>query len=61
MRKVLPVLIITYLGEEQESEREIDYNNRESRDWLQRHIFWAATNGRSVEIGTEEVFANDEL
>jgi hypothetical protein len=30
--------------------REIDYNDRESRNWYIKNFIWAMTNGKAIEI-----------
>lgn len=46
----LPLLVETYLVEEDEPEssRLIDHNSHSDRVWLGNHIFWAFRNGRGV-------------
>lgn len=36
-----------------ESVRKIDHENRDDRQWLGKHCYWAMRNGRSVETRPE--------
>lgn len=55
--KPLNITVITYQGGEVENDRLVNYNDPLSRAWLQKHLYWALCNGRSVEIGKPEVMS----
>lgn len=54
-KNALMIRVVTYLGDTQEAERDINYNDPLHRKWLGSHCFWAFMNGRTVETGRVEV------
>ncbi len=46
---LISVLTKNLATDEIESEKTIDHNNREDRQWLGKHCFWAFRNGRGIQ------------
>lgn len=42
--------VTTFDGDEEMSEREVDYTDSAHRSWLHKHITWAINNGMTLEI-----------
>lgn len=51
-KKAFPVEVVTYHQSDHTNTRSvvIDHNNKSSRGWLSRHIFWAVRNKNLVEV-----------
>ncbi|HBO5514585.1 hypothetical protein [Pseudomonas aeruginosa] len=46
--EVMIRVVTTDLATSQTSEKVIDHNDREQRQWLGKHCFWAVRNNHSV-------------
>lgn len=59
--KIHSVTVITedVQTEEIDSVKDFDQNNPKSRDWFDKHIWWAMRNGKSVTLIPTE-FYNEE-
>lgn len=55
MKSPVNATVTTFIGdsEEAESERNINHADGLHRKWLEKHLFWALRNGRTVTIEPE--------
>lgn len=52
--KPLMIRVVTYYGDDQEAERDINYFDPLHRKWLGSHCMWCFNNNRTVETGKLE-------